>query len=142
MTAGWRGDPKADTLSRGGIEYAEKHKRCISGAYHQHFDLFFYPKFKSPYKGGTMSPSRKHTVNRKYKPRVIGKSIFDGSPTLIINEYHTPNGYHRAVTDVLTAYRSGIPFNRAIDQVYALDPNHLNRNKLAEHALKTIANDY
>lgn len=88
-----------------------------------------------------MSIQRKHR-NSRYTQERYGRSVFDDSPTLIINRYHTPNGYHRAVCDVLTAYKSGIPFNRAVDQVTALDPHHINRNKLAEHALKTIANDY
>ena len=77
-----------------------------------------------------------------YRKEVRAKSVFDDSPTLIINRYHTPNGYRDAVTNVITAYKSGIPFNKAVDQVTALDPTHINRNKLAEHTLKTIANDY
>ncbi len=36
---------------------------------------------------------------------------------------------------------SGTPFNRAVDQVIAFYPD-LNRNKLAEHTLKWIANQY
>ena len=90
-----------------------------------------------------MSPQSKHTANSKrYKPKVVGRSIFDDSPTLTFNRYWTPKPYLDAVRDVITAYKSGIPFNRAVDQVHALDPDRLNRNKLAEHALKSIANDY
>lgn len=88
-----------------------------------------------------MSPRRKPRDNR-YTQEKYGKSVFDDSPTLTINRYHTPNGYKRAVQDVISAYKNDVPFNRAVDQVCALDPNHLNRNKLAEHTLKTIANDY
>lgn len=89
--------------------------------------------------------STKRQPNRYHNPytkQVVSKSAFDDNPTLIINHYRTPHAYARAVSDVLTAFRSGIPFNRAVDQVSALDPHHLNRNKLAEHTLKTIANDY
>ena len=85
--------------------------------------------------------TNKHISNR-YTKETFGKSVFDNSPTLIINRYHAPNGYIKAVRNVLSAFHDGIPFNRAVDQVYALDPKHLNRNKLAEHTLKTIANDY
>lgn len=88
-----------------------------------------------------MSKHNQHARSH-YRKEVRSKSAFDDSPTLIINRYHTPNGYYDAVQDVLTAFKSGIPFNRAVDQVYALDSTHLNRNKLAEHTLKTIANDY
>ena len=89
-----------------------------------------------------MSSSKKHSYNNPYRKQIISKSAFDNNPTLIINRYHTPAVYKDAVQNVITAYKSGIPFNKAIDQVFALDPNHLNRNKLAEHTLKTIANDY
>ncbi len=90
-----------------------------------------------------MSQGRKQQYNHsRYRKECHGKSVFDGKPTLIINRYHTPNGYYEAVQNVITAYKSGTPFNKAVDQVYSIDPNHLNRNKLAEHTLKTIANDY
>ena len=80
--------------------------------------------------------------NRRYVKERHGKSVFDNNPTLTINRYRVPSTYKTAVSDVITAYRHGIPFNRAVDQTHALDPHHLNRNKLAEHTLKTIANDY
>lgn len=90
-----------------------------------------------------MSSDRKHNrYNNRYRTDKYGKSIFDGSPTLTISRYRIPKPYLNAVNDVLTAYKQGIPFNRAVDQVATLDPDHINRNKLAEHALKTIANDY
>lgn len=79
--------------------------------------------------------------NRRYKTEAFGKSVFDGSPTLVLNRYRVPDTYSQAVSDVITAFRNGVPFNRAVDQAAALDPSHLNRNKLAEHTLKTIAND-
>ena len=84
----------------------------------------------------------KTNKNRHYRRKSFGKSILDSKPTLILHHYWTPKQYLQPVADVLTAYKAGIPFNRAVDQVYTLDLNHLNRNKLAEHALKTIANDY
>lgn len=83
-----------------------------------------------------------HGKRSQYKPKTCGKSVFDNSPTLVVNRYWIPKSYFNPVTDVLNAYKSGVPFNRAVDQVAALDPIHINRNKLAEHALKTIANDY
>ena len=88
-------------------------------------------------------PKPRH-YNRKnyYKKESFGKSALDDNPTLTLNHYWTPKTYRDAVSDVITAYKNGIPFNRAVDQVAALDPNHINRNKLAEHTLKTIANDY
>lgn len=91
-----------------------------------------------------MSQTKQHRkrYTKHYQQKVISKSAFDDSPTLIINEYRTPKPYANAVTDVLAAFHSGIPFNRAVDQVSSLDSHHLNRNKLAEHTLKTIANDY
>lgn len=85
----------------------------------------------------------KYKSNRYYRTETFGKSVFDDKPTLILNHYRVPNTYKNAVSDVLEAYRlNGIPFNRAVDQVYALNPTNLNRNKLAEHTLKTIANDF
>ena len=89
-----------------------------------------------------MSERRNTRYKNRYKKEVIGKSIFDDNPTLTLNHYWTPKAYLNPVNDVLTAYRQGIPFNRAVDQVFALNPNGINRNKLAEHALKTIANNY
>lgn len=85
-------------------------------------------------------PNNKH--NRHYKTQFYGKSIFDGSPTLVLNRYRVPKAYKQAVSDVLKAFHNGVPFNQAVDKVAALDPDHINRNKLAEHTLKTIANDY
>lgn len=85
---------------------------------------------------------KQQKTHKRYNKKVISKSMFDGNPTLIINTYRTPSAYRKAVVDVITAYKHGIPFNRAVDQVYALDPNHINRNKLAEHTLKYIANEY
>lgn len=88
-----------------------------------------------------MSKYRKYT-NNHYTKETFGKSVFDGSPTLVLNHYRVPNGYHKAVKAVLDAFHSGTPFNRAVDQIAESDPGHINRNKLAEHTLKSIANDY
>lgn len=79
---------------------------------------------------------------RRYKPKVIARSVFDESPTLIVNEYRIPNAYIQAVNDTIDAYKSGISFNKAVDLAYEQDTHHINRNKLAEHTLRTIANDY
>ena len=80
--------------------------------------------------------------NGKYKPKSFGKSVFDGNPTLIINRYWLPKPYIDPVNDVITAFNHDIPFNRAVDQVAALYPHTVNRDKLAEHTLKFIANQY
>lgn len=81
-------------------------------------------------------------TQKRYKQKVVGRSVFDDNPTLIVNTYRVPNAYREAVADVITAFRHGIPFNKAVDQAATIDPDHINRNKLAEHTLRTIANDY
>lgn len=80
--------------------------------------------------------------NGKYKPKSFGKSVFDGNPTLVINRYWLPKPYIDPVNDVIIAFNHGIPFNRAVDQVAVLYPHTVNRDKLAEHTLKFIANQY
>ena len=81
-------------------------------------------------------------TNPKYKRKTKRKSIFDNNPTLTLNRYWTPKPYLDAVTLTLQLhYESRYSFNRSVDQASAVYP-HLNRNKIAEHALKTIANDY
>lgn len=80
--------------------------------------------------------------HRNYRQIRYGKSLLDNNPTLIINRYHVPNSYLNPVKDVIMAFKNGISFNKALDQVAALYPNTINRNKLAEHTLKYIANDY
>lgn len=89
-----------------------------------------------------MPADTKKRHKSRYKQRRHGKSVFDGSPTLIVNSYKVPNAYSNAVKDVITAFRNGISFNKAVDQVAALYPRSVSRNKLAEHTLKFIANDY
>ena len=85
-----------------------------------------------------MNP-KKH---RHYRKTTRTKSIFDGSPTLIVNDYLVPTPYIKPVSNVIELRMTkGIPFNRAVDQVAYIYPN-INRNKLAEHTLKTIANEY
>ena len=84
----------------------------------------------------------KDRQNAKYKPKVKAKSVFDGSPTLLVNEYWMPKPYVQPVREVIADFKSGIPFNRAVDQVAAVYKDSVNRDKLAEHALKTIANEY
>lgn len=78
----------------------------------------------------------------KYKRESFGKSLFDDKPTLIVNRYWLPKPYIEPVNDVITAFKHDVPFNRAVDQVAALYPNIINRNKLAEHTLKFIANQF
>lgn len=87
-------------------------------------------------------PTTNNKRNPKYKQRHFGKSIFDGNPTLTLNRYWIPQQYLDPVHHVITAYKSGTPFNKAIDQVATIYSDTVNRNKLAEHTLKTIANDH
>lgn len=87
-----------------------------------------------------MSKDRYRKDNR-YRKQRIGKSVFDGNPTLILNHYWLPKQYIEPVHNVFSAMMSGTPFNRAVDQVIRFYPE-LNRNKLAEHTLKWIANQY
>ena len=87
-----------------------------------------------------MSTTQRDTPPR-YRRKVRQRSPFDNSPTLITNEYYVPKQYAEAVKLVISARMSGTPFNKAVDHVASAYP-HLNRNKLAEHTLKTIANEY
>ena len=82
---------------------------------------------------------RKNT-SKRYSKQTFGKSVFDGKPTLITYRYRVPKPYQEAVSNVISAFRNGTSFNTACDQVAASDPDHINRNKLAEHTLKFIAN--
>lgn len=85
------------------------------------------------------------TKRNRYRKTTIKSSdpsFFGKYPTITVNRYWIPNAYLDAVADVIKAFKHGISFNRAVDQVAALDPKHINRNKLAEHTLKYIANDY
>lgn len=68
------------------------------------------------------------------------KSYFDKYPTLTVNRYWIPKGYLEAVSQTISFYRSGIPFNKAVDEAHKNNPT-LKRNKIAEHTLKRIAND-
>lgn len=61
--------------------------------------------------------------------------------TLTTFEYLPPKPYVEPVKAVISLFRSGIPFNKACDQVVLFYPQKINRNKLALHTLKTIAND-
>lgn len=84
----------------------------------------------------------KNKKDYRYKRRTYGKSVFDDNPTLILNRYWLPKTYVDPVNKVIAAFKAGIPFNKAVDQVAALYPHTVSRNKLAEHTLKYIANDY
>ena len=64
-----------------------------------------------------------------------GTYVFDRKK---MQEY-LPSEAYKAVVN---AIENGIPFNRAVDQVAALYPKTINRNKLAEHTLRYIANEY
>lgn len=87
--------------------------------------------------------SKKH--NGHYKKRSVrvdsNHSFFEKYPTLTVNRYWIPKHYVDAVHLTIQLYRDGYSFNRSADQANAVYP-HLNRNKLVEHTLKFIANDY
>ena len=89
------------------------------------------------------SNSKSNSKSKKrYKKRRYGKSVLDGSPTLTLSHYWMPKQYIIPVNMVYTAITHRVPFNSAVDQVATLFPDNINRNKLAEHTLKAIANDY
>lgn len=77
----------------------------------------------------------------KHKPYTRRTTRIDINTLVTTNEYNVPDKYKTAVTKVIQAYVSGLPFNRAIDKI-AEDYKSLNRNTLAKHTLKYIANDY
>lgn len=85
----------------------------------------------------------KHRTYRKQNVRIdsTNHSYFDKYPTLTVNRYWIPKQYKDAVDLSIKLYKSDVPFNKAIDQASAAYPQ-TNRNKLAEHTLKYIANDY
>lgn len=87
-----------------------------------------------------MSKRRQKGDNR-YRTQKMGKSVFDGNPTLTLAHYWLPKQYAEPVHNVFTAMMSGTPFNRAVDQMALLYPE-VNRNRLAEHTLKWIANQH
>lgn len=89
------------------------------------------------------SNSKSNSKSKKrYKKRSFGKSVLDGNPTLTLSHYWLPKQYIIPVNMVYTAITHRVPFNSAVDQVATLFPQNINRNKLAEHTLKAIANDY
>lgn len=84
----------------------------------------------------------KSTYRKKTVRLDSERSYFDKYPTLTLNRYWIPTAYLDAVVLVIQLYRdSKFSFNRSVDQASAVYPK-LNRNKIAEHTLKTIANDY
>lgn len=86
--------------------------------------------------------SDKHRYHKKTIRLDSERSFFDKYPTLTINRYYIPSAYLDAVNLTLQLhYESRFSFNRSVDQASAVYPN-LNRNKIAEHTLKHIANDY
>lgn len=96
------------------------------------------------FKEGASMPRKndKHRYRKKTVRLDSEKSFFDKYPTLVVNRYWIPNAYLDAVNLTLQLhYESRFSFNRSVDQASAVYPN-LNRNKIAEHALKWIANDY
>lgn len=86
-------------------------------------------------------PKRHKTYRRKTITIDSDKSYFEKYPTITLNRYWVPKAYLDAVTLTIQLYRDGVSFNRSVDQAHAIYPA-LKRNKVAEHALKTIANDY
>lgn len=87
-------------------------------------------------------PEAKRKPRDRYRKKRSGKSVFDGRPTLTLNRYWLPKPYIDPVHDVFVAVKADVPFNRAVDQVALLYADAIDRNKLAEHALKWLANQY
>lgn len=83
--------------------------------------------------------------SKRYHPKSVrvdsNHSFFEKYPTLTFNRYWIPKAYLDAVMLTIQLYHSGYSFNKSADQASAVYPN-LNRNKLVEHTLKYIANDY
>lgn len=76
-----------------------------------------------------------------YKHYTRRTTRIDINTLVTTNEYHVPDKYKTAVAKVIQAYVSGLSFNRAVDKI-AEEYKSLNRNTLAKHTLKYIANDY
>lgn len=96
------------------------------------------------YRGITMSKSNRSRY-KKTTTEIADPSFFSKYTSITVNHYWIPNAYLDAVTLVIQLYKSGVPFNKAVDQAYAAHPPNkqkIGRNKLAEHTLKYIANDY
>lgn len=82
----------------------------------------------------------------RYKKKTVrvdsDHSFFDKYPTIIANRYWIPNAYLDAVNLTIQLFQdSKFSFNRSVDQAAAVYPS-LNRNKIMEHTLKFLANDY
>lgn len=75
-----------------------------------------------------------------YKHYTKRTTRIDINTLVTTNEYHVPEKYKTAVSKVIQAYFSGLPFNKAVDKI-ADEYKSLNRNTLAKHTLKHIAND-
>lgn len=86
-----------------------------------------------------MSNNKSHRYKKQQVP--YDPSYFGKYPSITINKYWIPKSYLDAVHLSVDLFRSGISFNKSLDQAHAVYPQ-TNRNKLAEHTLKYIANDY
>ena len=75
-----------------------------------------------------------------YKHYTRKTTRIDFNTIVTVNEYHVPSKYQAAVEKTLQAFRNGLPFNQAVDQTVA-SYKSLNRNTLAKHTLKYIANE-
>jgi hypothetical protein len=84
---------------------------------------------------------RNEDMSMKHKPYTRRTTRIDINTLVTTNEYNIPNKYKTAVAKVIQAYVSGLPFNRAVDRI-AQEYKSLNRNTLAKHTLRHIANDY
>lgn len=78
-------------------------------------------------------------VSMKYYRQRTTK--IDINKIVSVRDYRVSKNYVKPVELVIETYRSGIPFNKAVDQV-AASYKHINRNTLAKHTLTAIANDY
>lgn len=88
--------------------------------------------------------NKNHRYRKQQHQLESSDSFFGKYPTLTVNRYWIPKVYKDSVELTIQLYRSGVSFNKALDQACAVanDPQHISRNKLAEHTLKYIANDY
>lgn len=90
------------------------------------------------YLGGYYALLQTGVSMKYYKTR---STKIDINKIVSVRDYHVSKNYVKPVELVIATYRSGISFNKAVDQV-AASYKHLNRNTLAKHTLTVIANDY
>lgn len=86
------------------------------------------------------SPKTNKKPNKKSNRKKHG-GFFEKYPNVSVYRYWIPKQYKPAVDLIIEILQPTTSFNKAVDQAADTFPN-LDRNKLAEHTLKYIANDY